>query len=84
MSERIRKVESVMVNGMQMYRVENRLFLNITDANNYAKRYKEIVCVDDYRTEAANYNALSFGYSEISDIDFLRMLKNGEIRGILL
>ena len=83
-------VETVRVNGMTMYKVENQLFLKKLDAQHYANRRNkyddmvDVICANDFRTKPANYDALSFGYSEISDDDFLRMLKNGKIRGMML
>ena len=81
-------IEMVKVNGMTMYKVENQLFLKKSDAEHYAIRkrndHDNLIYANDFRTRPANYDALSFGYSEISNEDFLKMLKNGEIRGMFL
>ena len=82
-------VETVQINGMKMYKVENQLFLKITDARRQAnsKRNEDcrnLIFANDFRTKPANYDALSFGLSEMSDDDFLRMLKDGKIGGMFL
>lgn len=97
------EIETVCINGVDMYRTCGQLFLKKTEAIRYlgrrSKRCRHLMAdnaechayewsmyrdANEYRTTPANYDALSFGYLEVADDDFAKMLKDGNVRGILL
>lgn len=79
--------ENIRVNGIQMYKVEDRLFLIKREAMSYARA----LCNDDYcqqdkvieRRRPANYKALAYGTMDDS-YSIEKALEKGTLKGILL